>query len=84
MTIELVHEKDCVIGSGKGKGKIGSGDSGANSYKGTMLKKITNRDRRRCFTCGHNEGQWFEYLDRGRRVYHFLCRSCIDTIENNK
>ena len=63
------------------KGKI---DSSNRNYKGTMLKRITNRDRKRCFKCGHDRGMWFEYFLKGRREYHFLCQSCIDTIEGGK
>lgn len=74
MVLELVKEKDCIARNGKGKV-----DEKSNRHR---FKKITARDRRRCYICGHNDGQWFEYFKKGRQEYHFLCRNCIDTIES--
>ena len=84
MTIELISKNDCVSnGNRKGKGKE-KVDCSIKNYKGKMLKKITNRDRKRCYNCGHDNGMWYEYFTKGRREYHFLCESCIDTIEGKK
>lgn len=76
----LVNEKDC-IGAKKYLERIhkthiktGGGDN--------VFKKIDNRDRKRCHNCGHDYGSWYEYLDKGRLEYRFLCRDCIDKIES--
>ena len=79
MTIELVKEKDCVSNEDR-KRKIEK----VKGSKSRYFKKINYRDRRRCFICGHNEGQWYEQFLKGRQVYHFLCQDCINTIENKK
>lgn len=75
--IELVSEKDCVAGNRNRKGN--------NNKKGKILnKKISNRDRNRCYNCGHDNGRWYEQLIKGKREYHFLCQDCIDVIESAK
>ena len=81
--IELVEKKDCVSngdrnGKGGGKGKV---DCSSKNYKGKM-KRIDNRDRKKCHKCGRDGGLWHEFFVKGKREYLFLCECCINTIEN--
>lgn len=32
--------------------------------------------RKRCFICGHYEGQWCEIFEHGKWRYHYLCNEC--------
>lgn len=40
----------------------------------------SNRKRKRCFKCGHYQGQWCEVFEHGKWRYHFLCSDCKDNI----
>lgn len=37
------------------------------------------RNKKKCYKCGHYEGQWTQVVIRGRTVYHFLCKECGQT-----
>jgi hypothetical protein len=84
MSIALIRAEDCISNgdrNAKGKGKV---DCSSKNCKVAMFKKITNRDRKRCYKCGQDGGVWYEQFLRGRSVYHFLCQDCINRIENIK
>ena len=78
--IELVEKKDCVSNgdrNGKGGGKGGG-------RRRTMLRRIDNRDRKKCHKCGRDGGLWREILNKGRREYRFLCNDCLENVERDK
>ena len=73
MVIELVEKKDCAerqVGGGKG------GERKGGEIR-TRLKKIDNRDRKKCHKCGRDNGSWHEQFLRGRLEYVFLCSDCM-------
>lgn len=76
MVLTLIDKKDCVGGV-----NVEKVEKKKVNYIG---KKIGYRDRKRCFKCGHDNGEWYEYLVKGNREYHFLCRGCINIIEGRK
>jgi hypothetical protein len=87
MVIELVEKKDCVgrsVGGGKGKVDCSSNRShkniGGGGGRHIVFKRIDNRDRKKCHKCGHDGGLWHEQFLRGRSVYLFLCKSCMENI----
>ena len=83
MTIELVSKNDCVNSgdrNGKGKGRV---DCSNKIYKGKM-KRIDNRDRKKCHKCGRDGGLWHEFFVKGKREYLFLCSGCIEDVESGK
>lgn len=85
MVLTLINEKDCVGkgSSGRHKGQI-IGNIKIGRKRGIVPKKIDHRDRESCHNCGQRVGSWHEQFLKGRQIYRFLCKSCINSIENIK